>query len=95
MELTNKDRGTSRPSRKIELTNRSTQKLSQRVIEEDSQDSLIIPKKLQIEEYIFVAILLAGIIAIIGLINRRVENAMLFALFISGIIIVLFFGLLG
>ena len=94
MELTDKDRGTSRPSREIELTNRSTQKLSQRVIEED-RDSLIIPKKLQTEEYIFVAILLAGIIAIIGLINRKVGNAMLFALFISGIIIVLFFGLLG
>lgn len=94
MKLTDKDRGTSRPSREIELTNRSTQKLSQRVIEED-RDSLIIPKKLQTEEYIFVAILLAGIIAIIGLIDRRVENAMLFALFISGIIIVLFFGLLG
>lgn len=95
MESTDKVQGKSRPSREIELTNRSTQKLSQRVIEEDSQDSLIIPKKLQSEEYIFVAILLVGIIAIIGLINRRVENAMLFALFISGIIIVLFFGLLG
>jgi hypothetical protein len=95
MELTNKDRGTPRPTREIKQINRSNQQFSQRVIEEDSQDSLIVPKSLQTEEYIFVAILFAGIIAIIGLINRRVKNALLFALFISGIIIALFFALLG
>ncbi|MBE9045469.1 hypothetical protein IQ255_13845 [Pleurocapsales cyanobacterium LEGE 10410] len=96
MALSSKDRSTLRSSssKKIELINRSNQKFSQRVIKKDSQDSLLLPKRLQTEEYIFIFILLAGVLAIVGLINRRVENALLFALFISGIIIALFFALL-
>lgn len=65
-----------------------------RVIEEDKSDSLI---DWQIEEdiYILASILLVGIILVVGLIFRKVENVLLIALFISGVIIVLFFALLG
>ena len=72
----------------------ATCKYSEQIIEKDKEDSLLPPKRLQTEEYILIFILLAGVIAIVGLINRRVENALLFALFISGIIIALFFALL-
>jgi hypothetical protein len=81
-------------AREIQEIDSPTQKYSEKVIEKDSQDSLLPTKRLQTEEYIFIFILLAGVIAIIGLLNRRVENTLLFALFISGIIIALFFALL-
>ena len=78
----------------IKGIDRATRKYSEQIIEKDKEDSLLPPKRLQTEEYILIFILLAGVIAIVGLINRRVENALLFALFISGIIIALFFALL-
>ena len=78
----------------IKGIDRATCKYSEQIIEKDKEDSLLPPKRLQTEEYILIFILLAGVIAIVGLINRRVENALLFALFISGIIIALFFALL-
>ena len=81
-------------ARKIKGIDRATCKYSEKVIEKDNEDSLLPSTRLQTEEYMFVFILLAGIIVIVGLINRRVENALLFALFISGIIIALFFALL-
>ena len=81
-------------ARGIKEIDRATRKYSEQIIEKDKEDSLLPPKRLQTEEYILIFILLAGVIAIVGLINRRVENALLFALFISGIIIALFFALL-
>ncbi len=88
------ERTRSYSAREIEAIKRPEQQFSEKVIEQDSKDSLI-AWQLQTEEYIFIALLFAGVVAIIGLINRRVENALLFALFISGIIIALFFALLG
>lgn len=90
-----KDRVQPYFAREIKEIDSPTQKYSEKVIEKDNQDSLLLPKRLQTEEYIFIFILLAGVIAIVGLISRRVENALLFALFISGIIIALFFAMLG
>lgn len=60
--------------------------------EKETQDTLI-ARQLQIEVYILAAILLVTIIFVIGLINRKVEEALLFALFLSGILIALFFSL--
>lgn len=60
---------------------------------EDTKDPLI-AWKLEREVEILVVILLIGIILVIGFLNRRVENALLLALFLSGIIIALFFALL-
>lgn len=60
--------------------------------EKDTQDPLI-ARQVQIEVYILAAILLVTIIFVIGLINRKVEEALLFALFLSGILIALFFSL--
>ncbi len=65
-----------------------------RVLEEDTKDPLV-AWQLQREVQILVVILLVGIIVVVGLLNRRVENALLFALFLSGVIIVLVFDLLG
>ncbi len=65
---------------------------SHRVSEEDTQDPLI-SWQLETEVYILLVILVIGIIAVVGLINRQVENALLFALFVSGIIIALVLSL--
>jgi hypothetical protein len=89
-----KDRTQLYFAKEIEGIDSPTPKYSQNIIEKDNEDSLLLPKRLQTEEYIFIFILLAGVIAVVGLINRRVENALLFALFVTGIIIALFFALL-
>ena len=65
---------------------------SHRVSEKDTQDPLI-SWQLETEVYILLIILVIGIIAVVGLINRQVENALLFALFVSGIIIALVLSL--
>jgi hypothetical protein len=65
-----------------------------RVLEEDSQDTLV-AWQLEREVQILVVILLIAIITVIGFLNRRIENVLLFALFLSGIIIALVFFLLG
>ena len=67
---------------------------SNRVSEKDTQDPLI-AWQLETEVYILLVILVIGIIAVIRLINRQVDNALLFALFLSGIIIALVMGLFG
>ena len=63
-------------------------------LEDDRKDTLI-DWQLEREVQILVVILLVGIILVVGFLNRRVKNALLFALFLSGIIIALFFSLLG
>lgn len=63
-------------------------------LEEDRKDTLIdwqLERKIQI----LVVILLVSIIVVVGFFNRQVENALLFALFLSGVIIAFFFALLG
>ena len=65
-----------------------------RVIEEDTKDTLI-AWELEREVQILVVIFLIGIIVVIGWLNRRVENVILFALFLSGVIIALILALLG
>ncbi len=67
---------------------------SNRVSEKDTQD-LLIAWQLETEVYILLVILVIGIIAVIRLINRQVDNALLFALFLSGIIIAPLMGLFG
>lgn len=62
-------------------------------VRDDTQDTLV-AWQLQREVQILFLIVIAGIITIIGFLNRKVENVLLFALFISGIIIVLILGLL-
>ncbi|RMF23795.1 MAG: hypothetical protein D6756_08055 [Cyanobacteria bacterium J083] len=54
------------------------------------QDTLVV-WQLEREVYILALILLVGIIFAIGLLNQRVENVLLFALFLSCIIIALVF----
>ncbi len=63
-------------------------------LEENREDTLI-GWQLETEIQILVIILLVGIILVVGYLNRRVEKALLFALFLSGIIIVFFFTWLG
>ncbi len=63
-------------------------------LEEDTKDTLI-DWQLEREIQVLVVILLVGIILVVGFINRRLENALLFALFLSGIVIALFLALLG
>jgi hypothetical protein len=65
-----------------------------RVLEEDTKDTLV-DWQLEKEVQILAVILIVGIIAVIGLLNRRVENLLVFALFLSGVIIALVFALLG
>jgi hypothetical protein len=65
-----------------------------RVLEEDRKDTLI-GWQLQREVQILAVILLIGIIFMIRLLNKQVENSLLFALFLTGIIIALVLGLLG
>lgn len=53
-------------------------------------DDSLIAKNLQKEQYIGIAILLVGLITIIGFFSRRFEYALIFALTISMILIVFF-----
>ena len=62
-------------------------------VQEDTQDTLV-AWQLQTEVQILFLVILAGIITIIGFFNRKVEKALLFALFLSGIIFVVILGLL-
>jgi hypothetical protein len=64
-----------------------------RVLEEDTKDTLI-AWELEREVQILVVIFLIGLIVVIGWLNRRVENVILFALFLSGVIIALILALL-
>jgi uncharacterized membrane protein len=63
-------------------------------LKEDTKDTLI-AWKLEKDIQILVVILLVAIILVVGFINRRVEKALLLALFLSGIVIAIFFALLG
>jgi K+-sensing histidine kinase KdpD len=65
-----------------------------RVVKEDRQDPLI-DWQLQREMEILVVILLVSIIMVVGILSRRVKQALLIAFFFTGIIIVLLFSLLG
>ncbi len=62
-------------------------------LQKDTKDTLI-DWQLEREIQILVALLIIGIIVSIGFLNRRVENALFFALFLSGIIIAIFLALL-
>lgn len=62
-------------------------------LEDDKQDTLV-AWQLQREIQILLVILIMGIIFLIGLVSPKVENAILFALFLSGIIIAVVFSLL-
>ncbi|MBD2624889.1 hypothetical protein [Trichormus variabilis] len=53
------------------------------------QDSLI-ARGLQREQYVGISILLLGLIAVVGFLNRRFEYALIFALTLSVILIVFF-----
>ncbi|MBD2691310.1 hypothetical protein [Anabaena catenula] len=53
------------------------------------QDSLI-DRGLQKEQYVGISILLLGLIAVVGFLNRRFEYALIFALTLSIILIVFF-----
>ncbi|MBD2568424.1 hypothetical protein [Anabaena lutea] len=53
------------------------------------QDSLI-NRGLQKEQYVGISILLLGLIAVVGFLNRRFEYALIFALTLSIILIVFF-----
>lgn len=64
-----------------------------RVVKEDRQDPLI-DWQLQREVEILVVVLLVSIIMVVGILSRRVKEAVLIAFFLTGIIIVLLFSLL-
>ncbi len=55
-------------------------------LEDDRKDTLI-DWQLAREVQVLVVILLVGIILVVGFLNRQVENALLLALFLSGVII--------
>lgn len=68
-----------------------------RVVKEDPQDlqDPLIDWRLQREVEILVVVLLVSIIMVVGILSRRVKEAVLIALFFTGIIIVLLFSVVG
>lgn len=72
----------------------STPSQSSRVLEDDTENPLV-DWQLEREIQILVVILLIATIFIIGLLSRRVENVLLFALFLSGVLMALVFALFG
>ncbi len=65
---------------------------SQSLIEQQSTDPLV-NRSMETDVYILTAILLVAVLLVIGLINRKIENMMIFALFLSAILIVLILAL--
>ncbi len=65
---------------------------SQRLIEQQPTDPLV-NRSMETDVYILTAILLVAVLLVIGLINRKIENMLIFALFLSSILIVLILAL--
>lgn len=66
--------------------------LSQTRTEQSPTDPLI-NRSMEIDLYILTAILLIAVLLVIGLINRKIENMLIFALFLSTILIILILAL--
>jgi hypothetical protein len=72
----------------------STPSQSPRVLEDDTESPLV-DWQLEREIQILVVILLIATVFVIGLLSRRVENVLLFALCLSGVLMALVFALFG